>query len=115
MDFAYLGRFEDEERRRKVWVFGMVLSSSRYSHYELVLDQCVTTFLGCHIRAFENFGAVPKTVKLDNLKSGILEANFYEPIIQADYPEMLAHYGSAPVACRPRRPQDKGKVESGMK
>lgn len=116
VDFGYFGKFTEPGtgRCRKTWVFCMTLSNSRYAYYEAVTDQSVRTFLNCHIHAFEYFGGAPRTVKLDNLKSGVLEANLYEPIIQSDYAEMLAHYGSAPVACRPRRPQDKGKVERGI-
>jgi len=77
----------------------MRLSFSRYNYYKLVTSQNVPTFIKCHINAFEYFEAVPKIViKIDNLKSDVLEANFYEPEIQHEYANMLSYYyGSSPI------------------
>ena len=116
VDFGYMGRFKNEcDKWVKVWVFGCVLSYSRYAYYEMVTDQRVETFIGCHERAFRFFGGVPRVVRIDNLKAGVLEVNFYEPIYQHDYHHFLAHYGTSGITCRVRRGQDKGKVESGVK
>ena len=117
VDFGYIGYYYDSKRKKKVksWIFCMVLSYSRYKYYEIVQHQDVQTFLRCHINAFEYFSGVPQVVKIDNLKSGVLQSNFYEPVIQREYSEMLKYYGSSPVACKVRYPQEKGKVESGIK
>jgi transposase len=115
VDFGYLGQFEHEGKRRKVWVFAMVLAHSRYAFYRAVLDQTVATFIECHWRAFEFFGGVPLSVKIDNLKAGVVQADFYDPLIQQQYAQFLAHYQSQPITARVRRPQDKGKVESAVK
>lgn len=115
VDFGYLGLFEYQGKKIKVWVFSMVLSHSRYSWNGIVRDQSVKTFIQCHIHAFEYFGGVPGSIKLDNLKAGVLTPDFYEPIIQHQYAEFLSHYGSTPITARIGRGQDKGKVESGIK
>jgi transposase len=115
VDFGYLGRFKKQGKMVKVWCFAMTLSHSRYGFFKLVTDQRVHTFVACHIQAFEFFTGTPKTVVLDNLKAGVVKASFYEPVFQQHYAGMLAHYGSSPIAARPRRPQDKGKVESAIK
>jgi transposase len=47
----------------------------------------------------------------DNLKSGITKACFYEPAVNRSYAEMAAHYDTAIVPARPRKPRDKAKVE----
>ncbi|HAF34934.1 MAG TPA: hypothetical protein DCG88_13075 [Sphingobacterium sp.] len=54
-------------------------------------------------------------VKLDNLRSGVTKVDLYEPTLQAQYAEFLSYYHCAGIACRPRRPTDKGKVESSIK
>lgn len=117
VDFGYAGYFYDSKKKKNVkcWIFCMVLSYSRYGYYELVQSQDVKTFLKCHINAFNFFKGVPKVVKIDNLKSGVLRSNFYEPEIQREYAEMLKYYGSSPITCKVRYPQEKGKVESGVK
>jgi len=115
VDFGYLGYFYRGSRAVRVWVFCMVLSYSRYAYYREVTDQQIGTFLRCHMEAFEFFGGVPLTIKIDNLKAGVLKADFYEPVIQHQYRSFLSHYKAAPVTARIRRGQDKGKVESGVK
>lgn len=116
VDFGYAGyTLDNNGKRRKTWVFNMRLSFSRYDYYEKVYDQKVETFIQCHIRAFRYFGGVPDSIKIDNLKAAILEANFYEPIYQALYKSFADHYGFKPLPCRIYRPNDKGKVESGIK
>lgn len=115
VDFGYAGIFEWKGKKRKVWVFCMLLCHSRYAYYELVLDQSTQTFINCHINAFEYFGGVPEVVRIDNLKAAVLKANFYEATFQIEYSNFLRHYGSSPITCRVRRGQDKGKVESGIK
>jgi len=115
VDFGYLGRYFKDGKLIKTWVFCMVLGHSRHSYHEIVRDQTVGTFIGCHIHGFEYFGGAPATVKLDNLKAGVITPSFYEPVIQHQYASFLKHYNSSPVTARIKRGQDKGKVEQGVK
>lgn len=116
VDFGYVGLTPNNEgKKRKTWVFNMRLSYSRLDYYEKVYDQRVETFIRCHGNAFKYFGGVPKYVKIDNLKAAILEANFYEPVYQALYKTFADYYGFSPMPCRVREPNDKGKVEAGIK
>jgi transposase len=61
--------------------------------------------------AFAFFAGVPAMVVSDNLRSGITKACFYEPGVNRAYGEMAAHYDTAIVPARPRKPRDKAKVE----
>src|SRR6056297_2193144 len=115
VDFGYGGLFKKDGKKIKIWVFCMTLSNSRYGYYELVTDQKTETFIKCHINGFEYFAGVPETVKIDNLKSAVLKASFYEPLFQVEYNNFLEHYNTTGITCRVRRGQDKGKVESGVK
>jgi transposase len=116
VDFGYVGRIPDNNGKlRKTWVFNMRLSYSRLDYYEKVYNQKVETFIQCHINAFESFEGVPDSVRIDNLKAAILEANFYEPIYQKVYQDFANYYGFKSIPCRIYKPNDKGKVESGIK
>jgi len=115
VDFGYVGYTTYQGKRKKTWVFNMRLSYSRLDYYEAVYDQRVETFIRCHIHAFYYFFGIPRMIKIDNLKSAILKANFYEPIYQELYRNFADYYGFQPLPCRVRRPNDKGKVESGIK
>lgn len=116
IDFGYVGlQLDSQGKRRKAWVFNMRLCYSRLDYYEIVFDQRVETFIKAHIHAFRYFGGVPQVVKIDNLKAAILEANFYEETYQKFYKAFADYYGCAVLPCRVASPQEKGKVEAGIK
>ena len=116
VDFGYVGTIKLKNGKyKKAWIFVMELSSSRYMFVKIVFDQSVPTFIDCHRQAFKFFGGVPQSVKIDNLKAGVLETNFYEPTIQRNYSAFAAHYGFMAEPCRVYTPTDKGKVESNVK
>lgn len=81
----------------------------------VTLDQSVQTFNRCHTEALRYFGGVPQTVKIDNLKAAIVEADFYESTVQRTYAAFAGHYVFLPNPCRVHTPTDKGKVESNVK
>jgi transposase len=93
----------------------MTLSNSRKSYQEVVWKQDVERFLCCHERVFQFFGGVPKIIKIDNLKSGVLKAHLYEPELNPNYLPFSQHFGFVPLPCQVRTPQHKGKVESNIK
>ena len=69
------------------WFFVMTLAWSRHQYAEIVTDQKVATWLGCHRRAFEFFGGVPHKVIIDNAKCAITRACFRDPVVQRAYGE----------------------------
>ena len=111
VDFGDIGRQYDAlGKLRKAYIFNMRLSYSRLDYYEVVFDQKASTWIQCHINAFNFFCGVPKVIKLDNLKSGVVNANFYEPVLQKEYKRLSEHYACLLSPCRPYQPQEKGKV-----
>ena len=57
----------------KTWAFVMVLAWSRHQYAELVRDQSVETWLGCHRRSFEHFnGVVPKII-IDYVPGNVID------------------------------------------
>jgi transposase len=116
VDFGSAGSFLDpgSGRLRIAYVFVMTLSYSRHQYAELVFDQKVPTWLACHRHALEWFGGVPRRVVPDNLKAAVLEAALYDPVLGEPYRRMAQHYGFLVSPTRPRTPEHKGKVESGV-
>ncbi len=111
VDFSHGPLIGDEKEKRRSWLFKMTLSFSRHAYEELVFAQDVETFLRCHERAFVFFGGVPQTVKIDNLKSGVLRAHLYEPLLNPVYLSFSEWYGFVINPCDPYQPQQKGRVE----
>ncbi len=100
---------------RKTWFFVMTLCWSRHQYVEIVRDQTVSTWLGCHRRAFEWFGGVPKKIIIDNAKCAITKACYHDPVVQRSYAEYAEGYGFMISPCPPYDPQKKGRVEAGVK
>jgi len=101
-------------RRRKSWVFRIVLSYSRKAYSELVLRQDTETFLRCLENAFRHFGGVTQTTNLDNLKAAVLKFDFADPQLNPKLLEFARHYGTVILPCLPRTPEHKGKVENSV-
>src|SRR5882724_4196487 len=101
-------------RRRKSWVFRIILSYSRKAYSELVLRQDTETFLRCLENAFRHFGGVTQTTNLDNLKAAVLKFDFADPQLNPKLLEFARHYGTVILPCLPRTPEHKGKVENSV-
>jgi transposase len=94
--------------------FVAVLGFSRAAYVEFVTDERVATLLGCHARAFEYFGGVPRTVLYDNVRTVVLQRDAYgrgEHRFHGTFLDFARHYGFLPRLCRPYRARTKGKVE----
>ena len=108
VDFGEGAPTLNNNRYYKPWLFVVTLSNSRKSYQEVVWKQDVETFLLCHEHGFKFFGGVPKIIKIDNLKSGVLKAHLYEPVLNPNYLAFSQHYGFVPLPCQVRTPQHKG-------
>ena len=92
-------------------LFVAALGASNYTYAEATFTQRLVDWIGSHVRAFAFFDGVTAQIVSDNLRSGITKACFYEPAVNRTYAEMAAHYDTAVVPARPRKPRDKAKVE----
>ncbi len=115
VDFGQGPRLVDHGQEVRTWVFVMTLCWSRHQYAELVLDQKVATWLGCHRRAFEFFAGVPQKLTIDNAKCAITRACWRDPTVQRAYAELAEGYGFKIDACPPGEPKKKGRVEAGVK
>jgi transposase len=111
MDWAVYTIDFTQEGRRKVNLFSYVLGYSRRQYLHFTPSQDLETTLREHVRAFEHLGGVAATCLYDNMKAVVSRYEDGEPIYNTRFLAFATHYGFRPVACRPRRPQTKGKVE----
>ncbi len=95
-------------------IFVAVLGASNYTYAEATWSQRLPDWIGSHVRTFEFIKGVPVLLIPDNLKSSTTRACRYDPDINMSYQQMAAHYGTAFVPARPRKPQDKAKAEVGV-
>lgn len=102
-------------KRRKTHVFRIVLSHSRKAYSEVVYRQTTEAFLRCLENAFLYFGGVSKITIIDNLKAGVIKADWYDPELNPKLRSFAEHYGTAILPTKPYTPRHKGKIESGIK
>jgi len=99
---------------RDAQVFVAVMGASNFTYAEATFSQGLADWTGSHVRTFRYFGGVPRAVVPDNLRSAVAKPCRYEPLINPTYAEMAAHYGTAIIPARVRRPKDKAKAEVGV-
>jgi transposase len=90
---------------RLFYLFAMILGYSRKLYCELVEKCDLTTFLDCHIRAFEHFGGVPGEILYDRMKN---------VFIRKLAGKTALHYGFQPMVAPAYAPWVKGKIERPM-
>jgi transposase len=95
----------------EVELFVAVLGASNYTYAEATRTQKSSDWIASHIRALEFLGGVPGALVPDQLKSGVSKSCRYEPDVHRTYAELAAHYDTAIIPARPRKPRDKAKVE----
>lgn len=116
VDWGHFGFIRHQGRTCKLYAFVLTLSWSRamYLHFTTSLD--FTWFIRCHLHAFEYLGGFPRRLLYDNLKSVV---EWHPPDGPVTWNPRFLDFadvaGFSPQACKPYRPQTKGKVESGVK
>jgi transposase len=116
VDFGTVGKLWCPKKKLHLtaYCFVMTLSWSRHMFVRFVFDQRIPTWLECHRLAFDAFGGVPEEIVIDNLKAAVLEARLDDPVLSMPYARAARHYGFLVHPCRPKTPEHKGKVESGV-
>jgi transposase len=115
VDWGCAGSMAVGSTRRRLSFFVMVLCYSRLCYLEFSLGEATEHFLAAHQNALEFFGRVPAKIIIDNPKTAVLKHPAGErPLFHPRYLDFAAHYGFEPRACNVRRPNEKGRVESGV-
>lgn len=116
VDWGSFGYIDDEGQRKRLYGFAMTLGWSRAMYLEFTVSADTAWFLRCHLHGFAYLGGVSEQVLHDNLKSAVLRRGADGQIHwNPRYLDFAQTLGFSPQACRPYRPQTKGKVESGIK
>ena len=95
-------------------IFLILRGYSRKKYIELTLDRAQDTLMSAMIRAFIYFGGVPKEILFDNMRTVVDQSKteYSKPVINERFYQFSKDVGFEVWACRPYRPQTKGKVEA---
>lgn len=94
-----------------VWAFCGVLAFSRLPYVQFVWTQDQQSFVGSTVLMWEYYGGTTELVSIDNLKSGVIKPDLWDPQINRAVAEAAEYYGVFVDPCRVQRSTDKGKVE----
>jgi len=96
-------------------VLVITLGYSGLTYVQALKSQKQEEFISCLNQALQFFGGVPLQIRLDNLKSGVIKADRYEPGFNKLLTLFCDHYTLIPDATRVRKPRDKAQVESHVR
>jgi len=111
MDYAQYDLDFSQEGRRRVYLFSYILGYSRRQYLCFTESQDFATTVSQHVKAFEHLEGVAATCLYDNMKVVVSRYESDLPVYNTRFLAFATHYGYRPLACRPRRPETKGKVE----
>lgn len=111
IDYAKVGIWAVGPRNRVIYAFIGTLSFSRLPFVHFVTSQDQVSFAESIVAMLAFYGGSSHRITLDNLKSGVLSANIYDPTLNRTFAELCDHYGILADPARPASPKDKGKVE----
>lgn len=95
-------------------LFGHILCFSQLFYAEATRTEKQVDMLGALAQSFTFFGGVAHTTAVDNAKAQVTRAHRYDPDINPEFFRFAEHFGTAPLAMRPRKPKDKNLIENAL-
>ena len=115
VDWASYGSVNVGSTCRRLSFFVMVLCYSRMMYVEFTVSQTMEHFLACHQNAFNFFGAVPKKIMVDNLKSAVLSRIVGQAaVFNPKYLDFADRAGFTIAPCNIGKGNEKGRVENAV-
>lgn len=103
-------------KKVKVYIFAMVLSSSRYKYVCFQLEPFTAkTFCEAHDRAFQYFGGRPVELVYDQDRVMVVSENGGDIIYTEAFENYKNYAGFSIHLCRGSDPESKGKIEAVVK
>jgi transposase len=115
VDWGECGRVQVGNTTRKVSVLVAVLCYSRMTYIEFTLAQRKAEFYRCLTHALEFFGASPRAIIVDNLKTAVLNGSGRAACFHPEFLAFCGYFCMQPIACERRDPESKGIVEASVR
>lgn len=111
VDFGEFQVEKGDGSTTKLYVFSMILGYSRKVYAELIERCDLSTFLDCHIKAFQYFGGVPEEILYDRMKNVYIGKIAGKQKFNDSLLGFALHYGFTPKVAPAYAAWVKGKVE----
>lgn len=98
-------------------IFVGVMTYSQYTYIEAFINEQQKAWITAHVHMLEFFGGVTKIIVPDNTATAVnrKQSDWYTPELNATYREWAAHYNTAIIPARVRRPKDKPNAEGSVR
>ncbi len=114
LDYGLVGSLADpvSKKDRAVWAGCGVLAYSRLPYIEFVRKQDKSSFASSVVSMLhDGYGGSTEWLTIDNLKSGVIKPDLWDPQINRSLAEVASYYGVFINPCRVARATDKAKIE----
>ena len=115
IDWGHFGSLPYGDTRRKLYALVVVEAFSRMLFVRFTHSQNQAALHHGLLSAFTYFGGTPEELVVDNMVTAVTERLGAIVRFNASFLDFLRPFAITPVACHPGQPQEKGKVESGVK
>ena len=115
IDWGHFGSLSYGETNRKLSALAVIESYSRMCYVEFTHTQKQEALHQGLLNAFHYFGGTPEEIVVDNMLTAVIERQ--GPLIRFNeaFLDFLRVFKIVPVACNPRAPHEKGKIENVIK
>ena len=100
---------------RKVHIFTTTLGFSSLVYAEIFLDEKLPHFIAGTVHALSYYGAVPKYLVPDNLKTAVTMHSKDELVLQSAFSDLETFYDTIILPPPPRKPKGKPTVENHVR
>jgi transposase len=115
IDWGHFGSILYGTSQRKLYALAVCESFSRMLYVEFTHCQKQDTLHQCLLNAFSFFGGTPETIVVDNMLTAVIERQGRVIRFNDRFLDFLKVFPVKPIACNPRSPHEKGKIESSIK
>ena len=100
---------------KEVHIFATTLGISNLIYAEIFPNEKLASFIDGTVHALQYYGAIPKYLVPDNLKTAIKKHSRDELILQTAYSDLEDFYDTIVLPPPPRKPKGKATVENHVK
>jgi len=114
IDWGHFGSLVYNRHPRKLYAFCLVEAHSRKMFLEFTHSQSFSTFVRCHLHAFQELGGVARECAYDNLATAVAEHDGHLVRFHPPFLAFARDFGFFPRACHVAAAWEKGKVERAL-
>ena len=115
VDWGHFDAITYGDTSRKLYALAVIESYSRMLYVEFTHSQKQAVLHRCLLNAFRYFGGTPRQILVDNMATAVVEREGRLIRFNDAFLNFLRPLKITPKACNIRSPNEKGKIENGIR